>query len=247
MIIYPTIELQNGRCVSLTRGDLDQPQIWHVDPVEKACEFAQAGATWMQVTDFDAVAGRGDNKDIVENIIRHAGLSVQVAGGVRALEQIDAWVNWGAGRVVVGTAAVLNPQLIVQAAKRYPDQIVVAVDVMDGWVMTEGWKTQSAIRPEGLLNAFKGLPLAAVLFTDIDSDLVEGEASLSRITALSGLAHSPVIASGLVKSIDDISRLKYMGTISGAIVGRALFNKAIDLTDALEMAQPSPEPVAEFI
>ncbi len=247
MILYPTIELQDGRCVSLRRGDLEQPQIWHVDPVEKACAFSRDGAGWMQVTDFDAVAGRGNNEDIVKSIIRHAGLSVQVAGGIRTMEQIDAWMEWGAGRVVIGTAAVLSPAFILQAARKYPDQIVVAVDVMDGWIMTDGWKTQSAIRPEDFLKAFDGIPLAAVLFTDIDSDIGEGEAPLARITALADLARSPVIASGLVKTIDDISRLKYMGSISGAIVGRALFSKAIDLEEALGLAQPTPEPVAEFI
>ncbi len=247
MIIYPTIELQNGRCVSLTRGDLDNPQIWHVDPVEKAREFAEAGATWMQVTDFDAVAGTGSNEDIVLDIIRQAGLSVQVAGGVRTLEQFGAWVEKGAGRVVVGTAAVMNPDLIHQAAHAHPDQVVLAVDAMEDRVMTNGWKSQSAITPGDFVAAFSTAPLAAILFTDIDGDLVEGEASLGRVSALAGAAKSPVIASGLVKSADDISRLKYVGNVAGAIVGRALFNRSVELADALSLAQPEPEPVAAFI
>lgn len=247
MIIYPTIELQQGRCVSLTRGDLDQPQIWHVDPVEKAIEFAEAGASWMQVTDFDAVSGDGDNSDIVADIILRAGIAVQVAGGVRTMEQLDAWMEKGAGRVVIGTAAVLNPDFVFQAARKYPDQVVVAVDAMEGWVMTNGWKTQSAIAPEDFVTAFDKTPLAAILFTDIDSDLMDGEASLGRISALAGVTRNPVIASGLVKSTDDLSRLKYVGNVAGAIIGRALFNKAIDLTEALAVAQPGPEPVAEFM
>ncbi len=247
MIIYPTIELQNGRCVSLSRGDLDHPQIWHVDPVEKAKEFAAAGAEWIQVTDFDAVAGTGSNEEITCEIIRQSGLSVQVAGGVRTMEMLDGWIEKGAGRVVIGTAAVLNPDFVKQAAHRYPDQVVVAIDAMEGKVMTDGWKSQSAIAPEDFVTAFAQTPLAGILFTDIDSDLVEGEASLGRVSALAGVAKQPVIASGLVKVADDISRLKYVGNISGAIVSRALFNRSVDLEEALELAQPRPEPVAEFI
>ncbi len=246
MLIIPTIEIQNGRCVSLTRGDLDQPQIWHVDPVEKAKEFASLGAEWMQVTDFDAVAGSGENEELILNIIRQAGIAVQVAGGIRTMEQAEAWVEKGAGQIVIGTAAVLNPDFLKQAANRFPDQIVLAIDAMEGHVLTNGWKTKSAFTPEALLAAFGDAPFSAVLFTDIDSDLLEGESSLSRVSALVMESFAPVIASGLVKTVDDISRLKYVPNIAGTIVGRALFNRSIKLEEALEVAQPVPEAVAEF-
>lgn len=247
MFLYPTIELQNGRCVSLARGELDHPQIWHVDPVEKAKEFADMGVARIQVTDFDAVAGVGDNAEIIEQIILQAGVSVQVAGGIRTLEQVDAWAEKGAGRVVIGTAAVLHPEIVQQVAKKYPDFVVLAIDAKDGSVMTNGWKTRSAFNPVDFVNAFGATPLAAVLFTDIDSDICDGEVALSHVTELAENSKVPVIASGLIKSVDDISRLKYVRNISGAILGRALFNKSVDLAEALQIAQPEPEEVAEFL
>lgn len=247
MLLYPTIEFLDGRLVSLARGDLDQPQIWHVDPVAKAREFAKAGASWMQVTDFNAVARKGSNAGIVEEIILKAGVSVQVAGGISTSEHIEHWIDRGAGRVVIGTAAVLNPEMVRSAAKRHPDQIVVAVDMMDGFVMADGWKMQTAIKPEDLVEAFADVPLAGFLVTDVDGDMGDGEASLSRISSVAQKARLPVIASGLVKTIDDISRLKYVRNIGGAVVGRALFNRTIDLGEALALAEATAEPVAEFI
>lgn len=247
MILYPTIELQNGHCVSLSRGDLNEPQIWHVDPVKKACEFAAVGAEWMHVTDFDALAKTGSNADLIEEIILHAGLPVQVAGGIRTMDQVEHWVEKGAGRVVIGTAAVLNPQFIHQAAKAYPDQIVLAVDVRDGLVTTDGWKSQSAFTPEAFVKAFVNVPLAGILYTDVNSDVGDSEGSLAVVSALAEMSRTPLIVSGLVKTVDDISRLKYIRNIAGAIVGRALFNRSIDLAEALELARPEAEPVAEFI
>ncbi len=247
MILYPTIELQNGRCVSLNRGNLDEPMIWHVDPVEKAREFAAAGAEWMQVTDFDAIVGDDQNADLIAEIIRAAGIPVQVAGGIRTIERAEDWISKGAGRVVTGTMAAMEPDTVKALAKRHPDQVVLAVDVWENRVMTEGWKKSSALAPAAFIAAFDGVPLAATLITDIGGDLAEQEASLSLITSLAEASRTPVIASGLLRTLDDISRLKYLGTIDGAVVGRALFRKTIDLAEALTLARPSQEKTAEFI
>ena len=129
MMIYPTIELQNGRCVSLHRGRIEEPQIWHVDPIAKARGFAADGAEWLHVTDLDWVAGGAGSAEIVQDIIRHAGIPVQIGGGFRSLDAISAWIEKGAGRIVVSSLAASNPEVVKQAAKLYPDQIVVAVDV----------------------------------------------------------------------------------------------------------------------
>lgn len=247
MILYPTIELQNRHCVSLNRGRLDDPVIWHVDPVEKAREFAAAGAEWMQVTDFDAINGDDQNTDIIEEIIRAVGIPVQVAGGIRTVEKAEEWMAKGAGRVVIGTMAALEPDTVKALAKRHPDQVVLAVDVWENRVMTEGWKKSAALDPVAFIRAFDGVPLAAILITDIGADLTAQEASLSVITSLADVSRTPIIASGLVRTVDDISRLKYLGTIDGAIVGRALFRKTIDLAEALTFARPSQEKTAEFI
>lgn len=246
MMIYPTIELQGGRCVSLDKGRLDEATIWHVDPVETARGFAAAGAEWMHVTDFDAVEGRDVNTALVEEIIRSAGIPVQLGGGFRNRDSVERWIDKGAGRIVIGTLAARDPHLVRELAKYHPDQIVLAVDVWRGQVMTEGWRTPSAFTPDGFIAAFGDAPFAGIIITDIDSDMDEVDAQLGLIAGLAARAQSPVIASGVVRSVDDIARLTYVPNIAGALVGRALFRKSIDLAHALAVAQPGPEPVAEF-
>lgn len=246
MIIYPTIELQNGRCVSLDHGRLDAPMIWHVDPVETARGFAAAGAQWMHLTDFDAVDGSDGNAELVEEIIRAAGIPVQLGGGMRSREAAERWIDKGAGRIVVGTWAAQDPEAVRELAKYRPDQVVLAVDVWQGQVMTEGWRQASAFTPEAFIEAFGDTPFAGIVVTDVDSDMEDVEAQLGLISGLAAAAHSPVIASGVVRSVDDISRLAYIPNIAGALVGRALFRKSLDLAEALAVAQPGPEPVAEF-
>ena len=148
MIVYPTIELQNGKCVSLKRGRLEEASIWHVDPVETARSFAQAGAEWMQVTDFNAIEGDHSNADLVEEIIRAAGIPVQVAGGMRTADVAEKWIEKGAGRVVLGTSAVKQPDMVKALAKVHPDQIVVAVDVWHGKVLTDGEFRRHSLWPD---------------------------------------------------------------------------------------------------
>ncbi len=246
MIIYPTLELRNGKCVSLTRGRLDEPVIWHVDPVETARGFAAAGAEWMHVTDMDAVAGDGDNSDLIEQIIRAAGIPVQIGGGFRSREGIEAWIDKGAGRIVLGTLASHDPDLVMALAKLHPDQIVMAVDVFEGSVMTEGWRTKSAFDPETYLAAFEETPLAGIIITDIDADMEDSDASLGVITGLAAATRHPVMARGTVRTVDDVARLKYVPNISGALIGRALMAKDVDLAEAIQMAATESEPVAEF-
>ncbi len=246
MRIYPTMELQNGRCVTLDKGRLDEAMIWHVNPAETARGWAGAGADWMHLTDFDAIEGRDTNSALVEEIIRSAEIPVQLAGGMRTREQVEHWIDKGAGRIVIGTLAAWDPNLVKELAKLYPDQIVLAVDVWQGQVMTDGWRSQSAFTPDAFIEAFADTPFAAILVTDIDSDMEDVEAQLGLISGLAEKSRTPVIASGVVRTVDDISRLAYIHNISGALVGRALFRKTIDLVEALNVASAAHEPVAEF-
>ncbi len=246
MIIYPTMEIQNGHCVTLEKGRLDEPMIWHVNPLETAKSFAASGAEWMHLTDFNAIEGDDSNAELVSEIIRGAGVPVQLGGGMRSREQIEHWIDKGAGRIVVGTLAARDPQLVAELAKRHPDQIVLAVDVWQGQVMTEGWREAGAFEPGAYIEAFGDAPFAGIIVTDIDSDMSDVEAQLGLISGLAASAQAPVIASGVVRKADDIARLKYIGSISGALVGRALFRKTMTLEEALATAQPAPEPVAEF-
>lgn len=246
-MIYPTLELLDGRCVTLDKGNLDSPQIWHVDPIETAKGFASAGAQWMHLTDFNALQGDDRNSALVEDIIRSAGTPVQLGGGMRSREQVETWMEKGAGRIVIGTMAAYDPSTVVELAHAYPDQIVLAVDIWQGQVMTEGWRKAGAFDPVAYVQAFGDAPFAGIVVTDIDSDMSDVEAQLGLISGLAEKSRWPVTASGVVRSGDDISRLKYVPNIEGVLVGRALFRKTLSLEDALSLAQVEAERVAEFI
>lgn len=247
MILYPIIELQNGRCVSLHRGRLDEPQVWHVDPVKKALEFVEAGAEWIHITDFDAIAGDDRNRNLIDEIIRQVHVPVQLGGGFRTMHGIEDAADRGVGRIVLATVALLQPDLVKQAANAFPDQIALAVDVYKGRVMSDGWRSASAFAPEDFLKTFEGDPLSAIIVTDIDADLEEAEDSLALITNVAKQVRTPVIARGLSRSLDDISRIKYVPHVSGAMIGRALFDKSVDIRGALAIAAEPVEAVAEFI
>ncbi|MDU8929142.1 1-(5-phosphoribosyl)-5-[(5-phosphoribosylamino)methylideneamino] imidazole-4-carboxamide isomerase [Alisedimentitalea sp. MJ-SS2] len=247
MIIYPTMELQNGKCVTLHRGRLEEPSIYHVDPVETAIGWAAEGAEWVHVTDFDAVAGTGNNDELIEEIIRRTATSVQLAGGFRTRERVEQWIDKGAGRIALGTMPARDPETFKVLARDFPDQIVLAVDIWQGQLMTDGWKQPAAIQPEVFLQQFSNDPLAAVMITDIDSDIDQPDESLGVISSLAGQTPHRVIASGSVREIDDIARLKYVPNIDGTLVGRALFSRDVNLAEALEIAKPKPEKTADFI
>lgn len=246
MIIYPTIELSKGKCVTLTKGRLEEPVLWHVDPIKVAKGFASDGAEWMHITDFDALDGGSDNVELIQEIIRVVHIPVQLSGGFRSREAVDRWIDFGAGRIVIGTMAAYEPDVLRDLATEYPDQIVLSVDVYQGAVMTNGWTVKTAFEPEAYLRAFEDMPLAGVIITDIDMDIEYRDGSLGVISGLAAQTRHPVIASGTVRGLDDISLLKYVPNISGAIVSRALFSKDLLLGDALAVAQPMPEPIAKF-
>ena len=247
MIVYPTMELQNGKCVTLNRGRLEEPSIYHVDPFETAQSWAAAGADWIHVTDFDAVADSGDNGALIEEIIRVVPASIQLAGGFRTQEGVQSWIDRGAGRIVLGTLPTRDPDTFKLLARDFPDQIVLALDIWRGQLMTDGWKNPAAITPQAFLASFADDPLAAVLITDIDGEIGETDAQLGMITGLAAQTRHPVIAGGTVRAADDIARLRYVPNIAGTLVGRALFSKAVDLAEALKIAQPTPDRVADFL
>jgi len=247
MIIYPYIALRGGRCVNLQRGHIDAPVAYDVDPMETAVAFAKAGAEWIQVVDLDAVAWEGDNTDLIERIIRHAGVPVQVAGGINSAEKVRHWSEAGAGRMIMSTAAVRTPQLVKELSYAYPDQIVISVDVWQGQVMIDGWREATSFDASGFVHQFEGWPLSQIIFTDIDRDLEMPESSFALVSKLASETKTPVIASGLARSLDDISVLKYLYNVSGASVGRALYQGDFTLQEAIEVASVEPEPVAHFV
>jgi phosphoribosylformimino-5-aminoimidazole carboxamide ribotide isomerase len=247
MILYPTIELQNGRCVSLIRGRIEEPELWHVDPLKKVQEFVALGAEWIHVTDLDAVKGLNTNRALLTQIIKTAGVPVQLGGGFRSAARVDEWFALGAERIVIGTLGVQMPTVVKELVARHPGKIALAVDVWKGKVLVDGWRTSSAYTPEGLIEAYGATPFAAIIVTDVDADTAGTEASYSMLATLSDLVKVPVIASGAVRTVDDVARLKFASHIAGALVGRALFNRTIDLTEALAEARGDLGVVAEFI
>ncbi len=235
MLIFPTIQINDGMCVSLERGDTERPVVWHVDPVSKAKEFSHAGASWMHVTDFDAISGSDKNRDLVVKIIRQAGIPVQYGGGIRSALHVDEWVDLGAGRIVIGTLAVVNPNLVKEIAKLHPDQIVIALDIWQGKVMIHGWKESGPIEPEDFIKAYYRVPLAGIIITDIDANIDDLKSTLEQLTYLAGISSSPVIASGVVRKVSDIKRLSKIPNVEGAIVGTGLYNKTFGIEDILNV------------
>ena len=245
MILYPDIEVQNGKCVHLWRGSPEEPVVHSETPLEAACRFVSEGAERLHVTDLDRVFGDGENEDVVVEIIKSAGAFVQVGGGIHSMKQVRHWIDMGAARVVIATAAVKNPGFVMEAAQAFPDQIVVSIDTYDGFVAIDGWRDTTMFTPLEFARQFQDAPLASIILTDINRDIEDPQSSISLVTELSTQIRTPVVASGVVKTLDDVSTLKFLPNIAGAIVGRALFSGAIELSDALRIAnEPLPRRAA---
>jgi phosphoribosylformimino-5-aminoimidazole carboxamide ribotide isomerase len=247
MIIYPDLELRKGRLVNLLRNRIESPVIYELDPVQVAHDLVAQGAKWLHVVDLDAVFNDGDNGDVIREIIRTAGCSVQVGGAIRAMEKVHAWMEAGAARVVIATAAVKYPHFVKAAATSYPDAVVVSVDARGGKVVIEGWREATTFTPLEFVRQFENIGLASIVYTDIDRDEDHPESSLAHITDLASKVRIPVIASGVVKTLDDVSTLSYLPNIAGAITSRALFGGKFTLPEALAIAQSAHGPVASLI
>ncbi len=247
MIIYPDIELQDGKCVHLFRGSAEEPIVHNETPLDAAKRFVSESAQWLNVIDLDQIFNAGDNSEAIREIITSAGCNVQVGGGIHSIERVREWIEAGAGRVVIATAAVKDPDFVKAAAFAYPDQIVVSIDTCDGHVAIDGWRSTTVFTPLEFASQFQGVPLAAIILTDIDRDIEAPQSSMAQVTDLSMHIRTPVIASGVVKTLDDISTLKYLPNIAGAVVGRALFAGEFTLPEAHKIVMEPAEPTAAFI
>ena len=239
LIIFPAIDLKSGQVVRLAEGDMNRATVYGDDPAAQAVRFAQAGAQHLHVVDLDgAFAGEAVNAAAVEGIVKAFAGHVQLGGGIRTRQSIDRWFDLGISRVVIGTAALENPELVRAAARDYPGGIVVAVDARDGLVATKGWADVSEVRIEEMAARFEDAGVAALLYTDVGRDgmlkgcNVEATVDLARATSI------PVIASGGVAGIGDIRMLSLFvkDGIEGVITGRALYDGRLDLAAALAVA-----------
>lgn len=245
MILYPDIAVKDGKCVTLRRGQMTQPHVYADNVVAKAKEFVDNGAEWLNVVDLDAVArGQADNSDLIVELINSVPVPVQVGGGIRKIEHVNWWIARGAECVVIAGAAVLNPHLVAKACTLYPYRVLVSVDVWQGKVVVNGWTRPTEYTPLGFARMFDRLALAGIIVTDIDYEINLPDSSFALVTDMARKLSTPVIASGMVKTPDDLSTLKYLEIISGAIVGRALHQGHIRLSEALSLVR---EPKRELV
>ncbi|QMW22087.1 1-(5-phosphoribosyl)-5-[(5-phosphoribosylamino)methylideneamino]imidazole-4-carboxamide isomerase [Sandaracinobacteroides saxicola] len=237
LTIYPAIDLKAGQVVRLAEGDMARATVYGDDPAAQAAAFRAAGARWLHVVDLDgAFAGESRNGAAVEAILKATTAQVQVGGGIRSLAIIEHWLALGVARVVIGTAALDNPQLVRAAARAHPGRIVVAVDAVGGMVATRGWASVSTLTAADVANRFQDAGVAALLFTDVARDGLLKGVNVEATAALAATVAIPVIASGGVAGLDDIHALKAHPNIEGVITGRALYDGRLTLAAALAAA-----------
>jgi len=239
--LIPAIDVLGGKCVRLSQGEYARSTVYAEDPVSVAEQFARAGITRLHVVDLDgAKAGSPRNRDVIAGIVRAMGsIPVQLGGGLRALQTIEATLELGVNRVILGTVALRNPQFVREVARKFPGRVVVGIDARDGRVATEGWLEASEVLASDLAQRFEDAGVTAIVYTDIARDgMLEGP-NLEATAALADAVRIPVIVSGGVSSVADVrgaAKLAKRG-IAGIIVGRALYTGAVRLEEALEVVR----------
>ncbi|SMR81396.1 1-(5-phosphoribosyl)-5-[(5-phosphoribosylamino)methylideneamino] imidazole-4-carboxamide isomerase [Aliiroseovarius halocynthiae] len=237
MILYPAIDLKDGQCVRLLRGEMEEATVFNDNPAAQARAFQDAGCEWIHLVDLNgAFAGEPVNGAAVEAILGAIDVPAQLGGGIRDMATIESWIEKGLSRVILGTVAVENPDLVREAARTFPGKVAVGIDARDGRVATKGWAEETDVMVTDLAKSFEDAGVCAIIYTDINRDgamqgpNTEATADLARAVSI------PVIASGGVSSLDDLRALKSCGaSLNGAISGRALYDGAIDLKEALDV------------
>ena len=239
MILFPAIDLKDGRCVRLKRGLMSEATVFNDDPAAQAKSFQSAGFKWLHCVDLNgAFAGKSANGDAVRAIRSAIDLPIQLGGGIRDMAAVEGWIEAGITRVILGTAALTNPAFVREAARAFPGKIVVGADAKGGKVATDGWATVSELTPADLGRKFEDAGVAAILFTDVDGDGLLQGVNVAATAALARAVRIPVIASGGVSGIADIEALLAAKepNIEGVVIGRALYDGRIDPGAAIRMA-----------
>jgi phosphoribosylformimino-5-aminoimidazole carboxamide ribotide isomerase len=236
MILYPAIDLKDGKAVRLFKGDMEKATVFNDDPAAQAMEFVKAGCEWLHLVDLNgAFAGEPVNAAPVEAILAATKVPAQLGGGIRDMATIEAWLSKGLARVILGTVAVENPALVREAARTFPGQVAVGIDARNGRVATKGWATETDVMVTDLARSFEDAGVAAIIYTDINRDGAMQGPNIAATADLANAVSIPVIASGGVSSLEDLVALKTCGaSLNGAISGRALYDGALDLKEALE-------------
>lgn len=235
MILYPAIDLKDGQCVRLLRGEMSAATVFGDDPAAQAAKFEAAGCEWLHLVDLNgAFAGQPVNAAAVGSILARVNVPAQLGGGIRDMATISMWLEKGLARVILGTVAVEEPALVREAARAFPGKVAVGIDARKGRVATKGWATETDVMATDLARRFEDAGVAAIIYTDIDRDGAMQGPNIEATEALGRAISIPVIASGGVSRMEDLIALRDTGIIAGAISGRALYDGAIDLAAALE-------------
>ena len=240
MIIYPAIDIRGGRCVRLTEGRFDAETVFADDPAEMALKWAGLGAEFLHLVDLDgALAGEGKNVPVIERILQSVSIPVQLGGGIRNLETIEKLLDLGVTRLILGSAAVKNPELVAEACKKYPGHIAVGIDAKNGEVAIEGWGQGSGVAATELAKKMASFGVETIIYTDISRDGMLSGVNVEATAALARACGVPIIASGGVASLDDIRRVKAVegDGVQGCIIGKAIYTGAVDLKEALALAK----------
>ncbi len=238
LTLYPAIDLKDGACVRLRRGEMDQATVYSDDPAAQARAWQESGCRWLHVVDLNgAFAGQSVNAAAVDAILAAAAVPVQLGGGIRDLAAVERWLAAGVRRVILGSAAVRDPALVRESCRRFPGRVAVGIDARDGFVATDGWAETSTLAATDLAARFADAGVAAIIYTDIARDGMLGGLNLEATAGLATSSAIPVIASGGVGSLDDLRALKALThpNIEGVIVGRALYDGRIDPAAAIAM------------
>jgi len=236
MIIFPAIDLKDGKCVRLYKGDFNKTTIFNSSPFDQALKFEKKGFTHLHLVDLDgALKGKSKNKKIIIKIIKKTRLNVQLGGGIRTLKQISFWIKKGVSTVVVGTMAIQHPKILKKACDLFPGQLSLALDVRNYFLSVKGWSKETRINIFDFLKTIQDLKLNSIIFTDINRDGTKKGVNLIQIKKIINATSFPVVASGGVADLDDINKLSFVKKLSGVIVGRSIYDGSINLNKLLQL------------
>jgi phosphoribosylformimino-5-aminoimidazole carboxamide ribotide isomerase len=233
VLVIPAIDIMNGHCVRLVQGDFDKRTVYSDDPATIAIDFARAGAERLHVVDLDAARGEQDNRGVIESVIE-VGLAIQVAGGVRSTAQVENWISAGAGSVVMGTAAVREPEVLAECAQRFPGHVMAALDVRDGMPAVSGWTETEPLDIAELIPRWNVLPLAGLILTCTERDGTLAGPDLATLARVLTMTQLPVQYGGGISSLNDIRQVREIGA-AGVILGRSLYDGKLSLEQALRL------------
>jgi len=230
MIIFPAIDLKDGKCVRLYKGDFDKTTIFNSSPYNQALQFKKKGFTDLHLVDLDgALKGKSKNKKVIIKIIKSANLNVQLGGGIRTLKQISFWIKNGVSTVVVGTMAIQNPKILKKACDLFPGRIAVALDVRNNFLAIKGWVKQTRINFLDFLKKLENLGLSRIIYTDINRDGTKTGINIKKLVKIIETVNIPVVVSGGISNIRDVKQLKKIDYLQGVIIGKAIYDGTINL------------------